>query len=1119
MTRLVGCPVFRGRHGYPFLKKQGFGLLEPNIMSTYFVRNSKSSTTPSPQKRESTKQLFAGFSEHTEKIKARMEELEGKEEELGRKKEDLQEKENQLRQSENQLRQLENKLRQLERKMEESVLPENITLGYVLQLIRTGIMSVGHLSELQKEGLMKELSYYSKLRQKEVPKEETSPFSTQRQLDVLRCELAAKTPQSRDPSFIFDPNPHMDWSSPASKTAPVQCDILSREHRQEIQGWLGEGVEMGGRIYKATEDGFQKSIMERRCQGSSVTVIMSDNGSIFGGYTEDTHQKFLFALKNPHGITIRLDRNPLVKESIFLTTSCFLFGRNDIHIVDKANESDESCSKFPHTFIDRTGKGGELFTGSSNFRVADIEVFQVARAFKIAFSTRGTEVFHHAPPPTYSPDKCCQDEDQRRNGPCSFSIKLISNLRPEIKSFFRKFLNRWKLSSFAELFSANQKMAHKRKRSESEDNEEEVESTDQLVSDFNDYLKKIETKMKDLQDKEDKWKQLEQKMEESISKASQKIELNVGGERYTTTKDVLLSIEDTYFTALLATERWKPDAEGSYFIDRDKQLFYYVLQFLRTGEMSIDHLTKQQKRNLREELEYYLIPLPDIFKRSDFSKILSGEHAEMIEEWIGERKKIGRRIYKATKLSLKSSTSLLKRYVFTRHGFPAGIFHQRCDDAGPTVTIIQSDNLSIFGGYAEACWAGEDGPIYSTKSFLFALKNPHGITTRLQLKAEQRSESIQSFLEQGPTFGAGHDLFISDSSNTNRDSGCSLMSYEDTTTHGDQLFTGECEFQVREIELFLAEFSAKSSVTEDADDIFLFDLHITFSIALIGSHTSDYQAKSQLARRTSSCGTSDDANGEYSARSDCVILHSNVPNLVGVALAMSSFHAHCDDKGPTVAIIQSSNSSLFGGYADASWTSDGGWVHTKKSFLFALENPHGLTTRLKLKRQGHQLKSMFCNASCGIDFGAGSDLHISDRSDKNFESYSNLYTYEDTTGKGKNVFTGTQYFQTREIEVYQTASRALTAGAGATLRTEDELTRLRDRDDSISAKRPVQFYPLHCTCVKIHLNRSFTSARIIGACCQILVASCENREAHLYSLFHAVVSDPTTNPVQTLYCK
>ncbi|PRP81148.1 hypothetical protein PROFUN_01982 [Planoprotostelium fungivorum] len=314
-------------------------------------------------------------------------------------------------------------------------------------------------------------------------------------------------------------------------------------------------------------------------------------------------------------------------------------------------------------------------------------------------------------------------------------------------------------------------------------NAPQEESVDQLLANLGVSLKKIDDRKKELQEKEERWKLLEQKMDENLAKVSQKITLDVGGKKYTTSKDTLMSIPGTYFTGLLGSGRWKPEADGSYFIDRDRKLFHYVLQLLRTGEMSLDTLSEKQKKDLKRELEYYLIPWnsssaqPSI--QLDTSDILSAQYTTKIEEWLGGGKKMGERLYKATE-----------------HGFKALVFHRLCDGKGPTVVVVQSDNDSLFGGYAQYSWSSAGAYITSTESFLFALKNPQhncspqaqgsGITTLLPVPLLVVGMISKYVMDRGWLL---HRLAL-------------VCTYEDMTGKGNALFTGARNFQTKEIEVY-----------------------------------------------------------------------------------------------------------------------------------------------------------------------------------------------------------------------------------------------------------------------------------------------------------------------------
>eukprot|EP01118_Nematostelium_gracile_P013289 TRINITY_DN4998_c0_g1_i2.p1 TRINITY_DN4998_c0_g1~~TRINITY_DN4998_c0_g1_i2.p1 ORF type:complete len:334 (-),score=79.11 TRINITY_DN4998_c0_g1_i2:32-883(-) len=101
---------------------------------------------------------------------------------------------------------------------------------------------------------------------------------------------------------------------------------------------------------------------------------------------------------------------------------------------------------------------------------------------------------------------------------------------------------------------------------------------------------------------------LEKKVEESFKKIGTQINLNVGGQRFSTSRDTLVSIEGTYFYAMLSSDRWQPNAQGEYFIDRSSKHFLQILDFMRTGKLVLEDLTENQKNELKIELDYYQIP-------------------------------------------------------------------------------------------------------------------------------------------------------------------------------------------------------------------------------------------------------------------------------------------------------------------------------------------------------------------------------------------------------------------------------------------------------------------------------------------------------------------------------
>jgi uncharacterized coiled-coil protein SlyX len=166
----------------------------------------------------------------------------------------------------------------------------------------------------------------------------------------------------------------------------------------------------------------------------------------------------------------------------------------------------------------------------------------------------------------------------------------------------------------------------------------------------------------------------------------------------------------------------------------------------------------------------------------------------------------------------------------TRDGFGAKDFHDRCDGHGPTVTIVQTTEGWVFGGYTPLRW-GVEPPVddddgsdredeyddddmigeYSKsdtegRTFVFTIKNPHDAQARkFALKPDRCDCAISSHPEWGPTFGAGDDLYVCDRCNEQRFSytgGFGDVYANDTGLDGKAFFTGEGNFVVQEIEVF-----------------------------------------------------------------------------------------------------------------------------------------------------------------------------------------------------------------------------------------------------------------------------------------------------------------------------
>ncbi|CAH3185861.1 unnamed protein product, partial [Porites lobata] len=99
-------------------------------------------------------------------------------------------------------------------------------------------------------------------------------------------------------------------------------------------------------------------------------------------------------------------------------------------------------------------------------------------------------------------------------------------------------------------------------------------------------------------------------------------------------------------------------------------------------------------------------------------------------------------------------------------GWAASTFHSRCDNKGPTVTIIRVGGKYIFGGYTSLSWGKScRGYRYDSQAFIFSLINKPGwAPVKLPQTGQYSSyrHSIYDCSSYGPTFGGGHDIIICD---------------------------------------------------------------------------------------------------------------------------------------------------------------------------------------------------------------------------------------------------------------------------------------------------------------------------------------------------------------------
>jgi hypothetical protein len=150
-------------------------------------------------------------------------------------------------------------------------------------------------------------------------------------------------------------------------------------------------------LCRGSRDGFDPNGFHSRCNGhpNTLTVILDTDGNIFGGFTpvewesrewegdgcnctkaDPSLKSFLFTLRNPHNIPPRRFALKAEKkdEAIFCCSNCGL------HFVDIVvfNSCAANTYGFGRRYTNDTGLDGKtVFTGSPDFQVKEIEVFEI----------------------------------------------------------------------------------------------------------------------------------------------------------------------------------------------------------------------------------------------------------------------------------------------------------------------------------------------------------------------------------------------------------------------------------------------------------------------------------------------------------------------------------------------------------------------------------------------------------------------------------------------------------------------------------------------------------------------------------------------------------------------
>ncbi|CAB4017838.1 Hypothetical predicted protein, partial [Paramuricea clavata] len=151
-------------------------------------------------------------------------------------------------------------------------------------------------------------------------------------------------------------------------------------------------------------------------------------------------------------------------------------------------------------------------------------------------------------------------------------------------------------------------------------------------------------------------------------------------------------------------------------------------------------------------------------------------------------------------------------YRASEDGWGSADFHRKCDDVGPTVTLIKC-GTNVFGGFTDQSWkvsAQCGGCKRSNLSFVFSLRNKEKLPPfKCPIKNDQIDKAIWCHPSNGANFGGGN-LYIANSANTNQMSYATCFGsvyklpqgYQPCTPQTQSLLAGSENFTPTKIEVF-----------------------------------------------------------------------------------------------------------------------------------------------------------------------------------------------------------------------------------------------------------------------------------------------------------------------------
>lgn len=311
-------------------------------------------------------------------------------------------------------------------------------------------------------------------------------------------------------------------------------------------------------------------------------------------------------------------------------------------------------------------------------------------------------------------------------------------------------------------------------------------------------------------------------------------------------------------------------------------------------------------------------------------------------------------------------------------GFSVGeVFHDFCDNQGPTVTIVKNSAGGAWGGFSDVSWEATawQTPMHSDVSFLFTLGSHNHGQQKLSLTGNNNDQAVRNWEYFGPCWTDACIKWMG--------KGVVQLGtvYEGANGGTSLRLAPKKHFDIYNFEVFkVVPFSVASNIASVDDFAWL-----------------------------------DEQLGDYEIVERLFVLSEDWEE--GTGSPEEAFHAKCDLYIPTVTIVKNASGVIWGGFSTAPWLSEGfsdslyTWSDT--AFLFTLESDKFGREKLSLTGENNE-QAIVSNADrgpCWDDACIYSDNG----------GYANLgSTYEKANGGTEPYLEdGSRFFEVTDYEVYR----------------------------------------------------------------------------------------------------